>query len=114
MLITPHDVHTRAIGHGTTAVLVESVDRWVWVDQDTRRIWQAAQTNSIPLLIDEVCARGHQRAQVTEAIKATIAHLTAEKLLISHASPDRHARGPRHPQRPTGPGRYRRSTPRRR
>ncbi|WP_371790405.1 hypothetical protein OG285_05990 [Streptomyces sp. NBC_01471] len=91
MLRRPDHVRTAAIGHGTTAVLNLRTGKWVWMDEDTRRIWEAALTagSSIRILIDTIAARGHNPMQVQEAVAATMATLHDHGLLTEHRATPR-------------------------
>ncbi|MGW6238379.1 lasso peptide biosynthesis B2 protein [Streptomyces sp. NPDC055094] len=80
----PNGVHRRSIGHDTTAVLVEATGCWTWLDQDTRRIWEAALNGRLPHLVDELCVLGYQREQVENAVKQTVDRLTGEGMLATH------------------------------
>ncbi|MFE4535808.1 lasso peptide biosynthesis B2 protein [Streptomyces scopuliridis] len=84
MLSVPDGVHRRSIGHDTTAVLVEVTGCWTWLDQDTRRIWEAALNGQLAQLVDELCVRGYQREQVENAVSQTVDRLTGEGMLATH------------------------------
>ncbi|WUT01677.1 hypothetical protein OHA46_33510 (plasmid) [Streptomyces sp. NBC_00708] len=94
MLKRPDDVHTASLGHGMTAVLNVRTGRWVWMDEDTRRIWEAALEagSALRVLTDSVVARGHDRQQVQTALSSTLAALHEHGLLAEHTPPPRRRR----------------------
>ncbi|MFJ4880043.1 PqqD family protein [Streptomyces sp. NPDC088745] len=89
MLSRPDHLRIAHPGHEATAVLNLRTGQWVWLDEDTRRIWDAALSGGSALrtLIDSVCARGFERAQVETATEAIVDGLRASGLLHSAPRP---------------------------
>ncbi|GHA47839.1 hypothetical protein GCM10010329_82830 [Streptomyces spiroverticillatus] len=83
MLSRPEHLYVADPGHGTTAVLNVRTGQWVWLDEDTRRIWEAALAGgcALPALIDSVTARGFDPAQTTVAVETIVDGLRANGLL---------------------------------
>ncbi|MEU9535829.1 hypothetical protein AB0D00_26415 [Streptomyces sp. NPDC048213] len=94
MLTRPEGVHAASLGHGMTAVLNVGTGRWVWMDEDTRRIWEAALGggSALRVLIDSVVARGHDRQQVRTALSSTLATLHEHGLFAEPPPPRRRRR----------------------
>ncbi|GAA2694067.1 hypothetical protein [Streptomyces lunalinharesii] len=97
-MLTPPRIHAADIGHGTTAVLVVRTSTWVWLDETSVRIWQAALTSSLPELEEEFVAEGYHREQVHEAVQRNVRDLTDYRLLET-ALPAWRARLGRRPRR---------------
>lgn len=90
-MLKPDHVRHAALGHGTTAVLNVRTGMWVWLDEDTCRIWDAALSGptALRILVDTVTTRGHDAHQVQEAVESTVATLQAHGLLAPYPEPSR-------------------------
>ncbi|MFI2258940.1 PqqD family protein [Streptomyces tubercidicus] len=80
-MLTPSGVHAAHIGHGITAVLAVRTGSWVWLDEVSVRIWQAALAGTVSELEDELVAQGYAREQVREAVEASMGTLRAHRLV---------------------------------
>ncbi|MEU3971883.1 hypothetical protein [Streptomyces bacillaris] len=82
----PQDIRVADLGHDTTAVLNLRTGKWVWMDQDTRRIWEASLSGGSALrtLIDTFVTRGHDRRQAEQAVTDTAGILRSYGLLEKH------------------------------
>ncbi|WP_145503722.1 hypothetical protein [Streptomyces sp. CFMR 7] len=82
----PQDIRVADLGHDTTAVLNLRTGQWVWMDQDTRRIWEASLSGGSALhtLLDTFVTRGHARRQAERAINDTVGTLRGHGLLEEH------------------------------
>jgi hypothetical protein len=97
VLIRPAHIHHADLGHGTTAVLNTRTGLWIWLDEDTRRIWDAALSGppALHTLTDTITARGHHPRQVSEAVQQTLDTLHAHGLLHPYTGPGHPGRRPR-------------------
>ncbi|MGW9498192.1 PqqD family protein [Streptomyces prasinus] len=91
MLKQPDHVRAVTIGHGTTAVLNLRTGNWVWLDEDSRRIWATALAGgSAPrTLVDSLVRLGYDRQQVQKAVDATVARLREYGLVAEYRAPGR-------------------------
>jgi hypothetical protein len=87
MVTRPKGVHSRYIGHGTTAVLNVRTGRWIWLDRDSLRIWEAALSEQLPLLVGEFTARGFPHEEVRTAVDFVLRQLAAQGLITASRRP---------------------------
>jgi hypothetical protein len=91
VLSRPDHVRHADLGHAPTTTLNVRTGTWVRLDEDTRRIRDAALAGptALRLLVDTVAARGHDTQQVHEAVESTVATLQGHGLLAPHPEPRR-------------------------
>ncbi|WP_435176759.1 hypothetical protein [Actinacidiphila sp. bgisy145] len=89
MLTRPEDIRSARIGHGATAVLNVRTGRWVWLDEDSRRIWDAALAQRLPELVQEVAGTGLPVERAQQVVAGIVTELTEQGLLSQAPHPGR-------------------------